>query len=97
MQITPTPTLAWLVKKRAKRVLGWHAVKVVLGRGVLDESTSIDAVLFDLTVHISAGDKDELFTSRQSRLIYAQDGTDEEIREFGNRSDYTEMRKLYGR
>lgn len=95
MQITPDTYVGVAGEKAREAVLGWHAVKVVLGRGVLDESTSIDAVLFDLDGTLHFGDKDELFTRLSAVAVDLRSGfTDEEIREFGNRSDYTEMRKL---
>lgn len=81
--------------KAREAVLGWHATKGVVVRGVLDESTSVDVVLFDFDNTLHFGDKAELF-ARLSRIA-SQLGsgfTEDEIRTFGNRSDYLEMKKL---
>ena len=81
--------------KAREAVLGWHAIKGVVLRGVLDESTSVDAVLFDFDNTLHFGDKDELFARLSSIASQLGSGyTEEEIRTFGNRSDYLEMKKL---
>lgn len=95
MQVTPDTYIGVASEKAREAVLGWHAVKQVLRRGVLDESTSIDAVLFDFDGTLHFGDKDELY----ARLFAISEAmgsafTMDEIKEFGNRSDYIEMRTL---
>lgn len=95
MAVTPDQYTGVASEKAREAVIGWHAAKLVLRRGVLDESTSVDAVLFDLDGTLHFGDKEELF----ARLLAVATDlrskfTDEEIRQFGNRSDYTEMRAL---
>ncbi len=95
MQVTPDAYVGIAGQKARESVLGWHATKQVLRRGVLDESTSIDAVLFDFDGTLHFGDKDELHArlfaiSEELRSEFTMD----EIKAFGNRSDYTEMRAL---
>lgn len=93
--ITPDQYIGVAPEKARTAVLGWHAVKLVLQRGVLDESTSVDAVLFDLDGTLHFGDKDELFARLSAiALDLRSEFSEDEIREFGNRSDYPEMRKL---
>ena len=95
MRVIPDSYVGVAGEKARQAVLGWHAAKIILRRGVLDESTSIDAVLFDLDGTLHFGDKDELF-GRLSAVAtdLGSDFSAEEITEFGNRSDYTEMRTL---
>ena len=95
LQVRPETYVGVAGNKAREAVLGWHAIKGVALRGVLDESTSVDAVLFDFDNTLHFGDKDELFARLSS--IAAQLGSgysEEEIRTFGNRSDYLEMKKL---
>lgn len=93
--ITPDRYIGVAPEKAREAVLGWHAAKMILKRGVLDEATSIDAVLFDLDGTLHFGDKDELLARLSSVAVgLRSEFTEEEIREFGNRSDYTEMRAL---
>lgn len=93
--ITPDQYTGVASDKARQAVLGWHATKQVLSRGVLDESTSVDAVLFDLDGTLHFGDKEELFARLSAIATEMRSGyTDDEIRNFGNRSDYTEMRAL---
>ncbi len=95
LAITPDQYVGVAPEKARESVLGWHAAKLILRRGVLDESTSVDAVLFDLDGTLHFGDKEELFARLSAIAVDLRSGfTDEEIREFGNRSDYTEMRAL---
>ncbi len=95
MQITPDAYVGIAGQKARESVLGWHATKQVLRRGVLDESTSIDAVLFDFDGTLHFGDKDELHARLFAISEELRSGfTIDEIKEFGNRSDYTEMRAL---
>ncbi len=95
MQITPDRYVGIAGEEARKSVLGWHAAKQILRRGILDESTSIDAVLFDLDGTLHFGDKDELFARLSAVAVELGSGfSDEEIKDFGNRSDYIEMRSL---
>lgn len=95
MQVRPDTYVGVAGEKARQAVLGWHAAKMILRRGVLDESTSIDAVLFDLDGTLHFGDKDELFARLSAVAVdLGSEFSDEEITEFGNRSDYTEMRSL---
>ena len=93
--VTPYEYIGVAPQKAREAVLGWHAAKLILKRGVLDESTSIDTVLFDLDGTLHFGDKDELF-ARLSAISnnLGSEFTEEEIRGFGNRSDYLEMVSL---
>lgn len=94
-QVNPDTYLGVAGAKAREAVLGWHAVKLVLHKGLLDEGKSVDAVLFDLDGTLHFGDKDELFARLSSiATVLRSKFTKEEIREFGNRSDYTEMRAL---
>lgn len=95
MQVTPDTYVGVAAEKAREAVVGWHAASVILKRGVLDESTSVDAVLLDFDGTLHFGDKDELH-ARLDAISGAlkSDFTPEEILEFGNRSDYTEMRAL---
>lgn len=93
--VTPDTYIGVAGDKAREAVLAWHAAKTVLQRGVLDESTSIDAVLFDFDSTLHFGDKDELFARLQAiSKGLGSDFTDEEIRGFGARSDYLEMKKM---
>jgi HAD superfamily hydrolase (TIGR01549 family) len=93
--VIPDKYIGVAPEKAREAVIGWHAAKLILKRGVLDESTSVDAVLFDLDGTLHFGDKDELFARLSAVAVdMRSEFTDDEIREFGNRSDYTEMRAL---
>ena len=93
--VTPESYIGIAPEEARSAVIGWYAANLVLRRGVLDESTSIDAVLFDLDGTLHFGDKEELFARLANININLHtDFTDLEIREFGNRSDYLEMRRL---
>ena len=84
-----------VAEKAREAVLGWHTAKLILRKGVLDEAKSVDVVLFDLDGTLHFGDKDELFARLSSVATQLRsEFTEAEIREFGNRSDYTEMRAL---
>ncbi len=55
----------------------------------------IKAVLFDFDQTLHFGDKDELFARLTAINVALRSGfSEEEIKEFGNRSDYKEMRAL---
>ena len=78
--------------RTAKR---YQATRRLVQNGVLDSCLGLEAVLFDFDGTLQVGDKEELharFTeiNRQMNLGF----TEQELREFGNRSDYLEMRKL---
>jgi adenylosuccinate lyase len=93
--ITPDKYIGVAPEKARQAVAGWHAGKLIFRRGLLDESTSVDAVLFDFDGTLHFGDKDELHARLSAIAVdLRSEFTEEEIREFGNRSDYTEMRKL---
>lgn len=93
--VTPDSYVGVAGEKARHAVVGWYAANLILRRGVLDESTSIDAVLFDLDGTLHFGDKDELFARLSSIASELQSGfSEDEIKEFGNRSDYAEMREL---
>lgn len=95
LAVTPDKYIGVAPEKAREAVIGWHAAKLILKRGVLDESTSVDAVLFDLDGTLHFGDKNELFARLSAVAVdMRSEFTDDEIREFGNRSDYTEMRAL---
>lgn len=94
-RVTPDTYVGIAPQLARRAVAGWHAANVILRRGVLDESTSIDAVLFDFDGTLHFGDKNEL----HARLAHIAEQlgsgfTLEEIQDFGNRSDYKEMRSL---
>lgn len=93
--ITPNKYVGIAGQLARKSVLSWHASKLILSRGVLDESTSIDAVLFDFDGTLHFGDKEELF-ARLDAITKSlhMNLTSEEIREIGDRSDFREMRSL---
>lgn len=64
-------------------------------KGLLDEAKRVDAVLFDFDNTLQLGDKDELharLTEIANRLELGF--SPEQIRAFGDRSDYREMRQL---
>jgi len=95
LAVTPETYTGIAGKKAREAVLGWHALKGVVSRGVLDESTSVDAVLFDLDGTLHFGDKDELHARLLSIATeLGSNFSEDEIRQFGNRSDYPEMRTL---
>ncbi len=60
MQVMPDTYVGVAGTKARQAVLGWHAANIILSRGVLDESTSVDAVGFDLDGTLHFGDKEEL-------------------------------------
>ena len=95
LAITPDNYTGIATDKARQSVINWHMAKKVLSRGVLDESRSVDAILFDFDSTLHFGDKDELF----ARLTAISNNlglnfSSEEIRLFGSRSDFREMKKL---
>ncbi len=84
----------------AEKIATWAAADYVvlrqnISRGILDPMFRIRAVLFDFDGTLHHGDKEEL----RERLFEISSRmnlgfTMEEIKQFGNRSDYREMRTL---
>ena len=73
----------------------YHAIRPTIGHGILYPFSGIDAVLFDFDNTIHFGDKDELHARLSTISEKLNMGfSDPEIKDFGNRSDYKEMRKL---
>lgn len=94
-QVTPDAYVGVAGDKAREAVLGWHSVKLVVSKGVLDEGKSVDAVLFDLDGTLHFGDKDELHARLSAVAAELRSGFSEaDIHEFGARSDYLEMRAL---
>ncbi|HET9174035.1 MAG TPA: lyase family protein [Candidatus Saccharimonadales bacterium] len=90
--VTPESYVGTAGQKAREAVLGWHAAKLILKRGVLDESTSIDAVLFDLDDTLHFGVKDEVIAKLTHIFGEFETGfTDEEIREFSKMHDFNKM------
>ena len=85
-----------IAKKSAKRAVSeYTALRSSLESGILHDLTGLSAVLFDFDNTLQTGDKDELharldFISKKMGMGYSN----EEIKRFGNRSDYREMRNL---
>lgn len=85
-----------IAKKSAKRAVSeYTALRSSLGSSILHDLTGLSAVLFDFDNTLQTGDKDELharldFISKKMGMGYSN----EEIKRFGNRSDYREMRNL---
>lgn len=78
-----------------KAVSGYNVTRANVSSGILHNLTGLEAVLFDFDNTLQVGDKDELHArlgaiSEQMKMGY----TPEEIQQFGDRSDYREMRKL---
>lgn len=95
--LAATPeTYTGIASDSARRTAdAYKALRPKIDSGILNGCIDLDAVLFDFDNTLQIGDKDEL----QARLeaISEQLGmqfTAEEIQQFGNRSDYREMRKL---
>ena len=89
-------TYIGLAAQNAKRVASsYHALRPSLHSGILHNLMGLDAVLFDFDNTLQVGDKDELY-ARLEAIAKQLDMqfTPEEIQEFGNRSDYREMRHL---
>lgn len=95
LAVTPETYIGKAPTKAQEAVLGWHATKGALLRGILDESTSIDAVLLDFDGTLNFGDKDELFARLSAITAELKSGfTEEEIKVFGDRSDFRQMQDL---
>lgn len=90
--VTPDMYVGVAGEKAREAVLGWHAAKLVLRRGVLDESTSIDAVLFDLDDTLHFGVKDEVIAKLTHIFGEFESGfSEEEIKEFSKVHDFNKM------
>jgi adenylosuccinate lyase len=90
--VTPDIYVGVAGEKAREAVLGWHAAKLILRRGVLDESTSIDAVLFDLDDTLHFGVKDEVIAKLTHIFSEFESGfTDEEIAEYAKIHDFRKM------
>lgn len=81
--------------KAREAVLGWHAVNGVVSQGVLDESTSIYAVGFDLDGTLHFGDKEELY----ARITAISEGlklalTEDDIQQICALSRFPAMKEL---
>lgn len=95
LEITPTTYVGQASKITRDTVGRYRDFRRRIEKGILDEAKSIDAILFDFDGTLNFGDKEELIarlTSISSNMNL--DFTEEEIREFGNRSDWREMRTL---
>ena len=91
-QITPDTYVGVAGEKAREAVLGWHAAKLILRRGVLDESTSIDAVLFDLDDTLHFGVKDEVIAKLTHIFGEFESGfSEEEIKEYSKIHDFNKM------
>lgn len=92
MLVTPDTYVGVAGEKAREAVLGWNAAKLVLKRGVLDESTSIDAVFFDLDDTLHFGVKDEVVAKLTTIFGEFESGfSDEEIAEFAKMHDFKKM------
>ncbi|MEO8863231.1 MAG: lyase family protein [Candidatus Saccharimonadales bacterium] len=90
--ITPDTYVGVAGKKARESVLGWHAAKLILKRGVLDESTSIDAVLFDLDDTLHFGAKDEVVAKLTAICSELKLGfSEEDIKTYSNVHDFGKM------
>lgn len=90
--ITPDMYVGVAGEKAREAVLGWHAAKLILRRGVLDESTSIDAVLFDLDDTLHFGVKDEVIAKLTHIFGEFESGfSEEEIKEYSKIHDFSKM------
>jgi len=92
LSVTPDTYVGIAGQKAREAVLGWHATKLIVSRGVLDEARSVDAVFFDLDDTLHFGVKDEvvaklthIFTEFESQF------TQEEIRTFAQIHDFRKM------
>ena len=92
MLVTPDTYVGVAGEKAREAVLGWNVAKLVLKRGVLDESTSIDAVFFDLDDTLHFGVKDEVVAKLTVIFGEFESGfSDEEIAEFAKMHDFKKM------
>ncbi len=90
--VTPDMYVGVAGEKARQAVLGWHAAKLILRRGVLDESTSIDAVLFDLDDTLHFGVKDEVIAKLTHIFGEFESGfSEEEIKEYSKIHDFNKM------
>ncbi len=90
--VTPDMYVGVAGEKAREAVLGWHAAKLILRRGVLDESTSIDAVLFDLDDTLHFGVKDEVIAKLTHIFGEFESGfSEEEIKDYSKIHDFSKM------
>lgn len=76
-------------------VTKYKPIKARLEKGILDIAAEIDVVLLDFDNTLQIGDKDELIARLTEISARLGSGFDHgQIREFGNRSDYREMKTL---
>jgi HAD superfamily hydrolase (TIGR01549 family) len=95
LEMTPSTYIGKAPEIARDTVKRYQEFKRRVEHGILDEAKSVDAVLFDFDGTLHFGDKDELIarlTEISSRMN--MNFTPEQIQEFGNRSDYKEMRRL---
>jgi adenylosuccinate lyase len=95
LALTPEQYLGKAREIAQRTAAEYSYLRPSLERGILDASRAIRAVLFDFDSTLHFGDKEELQArleeiSKQLNLGF----TSAEIREFGDRSDYKEMRRL---
>lgn len=95
MELKPEDYLGDAPETARKTVEDYRKLRKNVERGILDPAKKFDAILFDFDNTLNFGDKDEL-QARLSEIArrLGMDFTEDEIREFGNRSDYREMRRL---
>lgn len=95
MGVTPESYVGTAAEQARKSVLGWHGAKLILSRGVLDESKSVDAVLFDLDDTLHFGVKDEV-RAKLAHIFAGFDSgfSDERIAEYAKMHNFREMRDL---
>ena len=92
MLVTPDTYVGVAGEKAREAVLSWHAAKVILKRGALDESKSIDAVFFDLDDTLHFGVKDEVVAKLTAIFGEFESGfTAEEIAEYSKTHDFKKM------
>jgi adenylosuccinate lyase len=92
LAVTPDTYVGVAGEKAREAVLGWHAAKLILRRGVLDESKSIDAVFFDLDDTLHFGVKDEVVAKLTHIFGEFETGfSDDEIAEYAKMHDFKKM------
>ena len=93
MATTPSEYIGIASKLARDSVLGWHACRSVIEKGVLDEANTVDAVLFDFDGTLHFGDKDEVFARLSAVADQLGSGfSPEQIEVFVAHSDFRVMR-----
>lgn len=92
---TPDTYLGFAKELAEETVSNFRSVESHFRKGMFDEVSHLEAVLFDFDGTLQLGDKDELFArlkgiSDQLKMNFSE----EDIQAIGDRSDYREMRKL---